>query len=91
MRDKDTMMQIIKQVGIDNNVLAIAINGSRALDKRENVVIDAFQDYNVVYILNDKDMKKCVNKDAWLKPFGEILIKQLPMTFNQEKIEYHAI
>lgn len=77
MRSEKEMMDLIYQVadGLPS-VKAIALNGSKVYQKKKK---DNFQDFDIVYFVEDNEMENLVNNRDWLKPFGEILIMQTPM------------
>ena len=63
----DLILQIAKKLQVD----AVALSGSRTNQK---VQTDEFQDYDVVYIVEDLD--GLVADLAWLNQFGERIIEQ---------------
>lgn len=74
MRSEAEMMTLLLEVGQNlPQVEAIALGGSRV-----NPVVpkDIFQDYDVVYFVNDKE--KLLAERTWLTAFGEMLIQQTP-------------
>lgn len=77
MRSEDEMMDLIFKVaqGIPS-VKAIALNGSKVYQKKNK---DPFQDYDIVYFVEDDKMKNLIDHRQWLKLFGEILVMQTPM------------
>lgn len=74
MRSEAEMFELILQVGQAlPQVEAIALGGSRG---NSAVLPDAFQDYDVVYLVNDKEA--LLQDRSWLESFGEVLIQQTP-------------
>lgn len=74
MRKEDEMLALIKQVAQKlPQVKGVALSGSRA---NPHVPKDIFQDYDVVYLVDEKD--SLLKERSWLKAFGEILIMQCP-------------
>ena len=66
----DLILEIAKN---DGRIKAVYMNGSRT---NENVPKDIFQDYDIVYVVDDT---KSFREDSdWLKLFGEILYMQYP-------------
>lgn len=73
-RDDETMFNLILQIAKNNeNVRAVILNGSRA---NSNAPKDEFQDYDIVYIVNE--VEPFVENREWLNSFGELLIMQTP-------------
>lgn len=74
MRKEQEMYQLILQVAIeDKRVLAVYMNGSRTND---NAVRDIFQDYDIVYVVNDT--QPFIEDKSWIDRFGERLFMQYP-------------
>ena len=74
MRSEAEMFELILRVGQAlPQVEAIALGGSRS---NPAVPRDAFQDYDVVYLVNDKEA--LLQDRSWLESFGEVLIQQTP-------------
>lgn len=74
MRTEKEMYQVI----LDNakklpQVLAVGLDGSRT---NPNAPKDDFQDYDIVYVVND--LESLVADETWLEEFGERLIMQKP-------------
>lgn len=71
MRTEKEMMNLILQIANALNVDAVALSGSRTDTKAPK---DEFQDYDVVYIVDDLDT---LTRDlAWLNQFGTRIIEQ---------------
>ena len=71
MRTETEMMNLIFQIAEPLKVEAVAISGSRTEDRAPK---DEFQDYDVVYIVEDLDG---LTADlAWLEEFGKRIIEQ---------------
>lgn len=74
MRDKETIKNLIVEKAIlDDRIRAVLLNGSRA---NPNVETDKFQDFDIVYIVND--IQTFISNHSWVDYFGERLIWQLP-------------
>jgi aminoglycoside 6-adenylyltransferase len=73
LRSEKEMMALILQVGKKLGVQAVAISGSR---KEPNAVRDDFQDYDIVYVVDN--MQDLITDRSWLGEFGEIMIMQTP-------------
>ena len=74
MRDEKEMMDLI--VGIaekDERVRAVYMNGSRT---NPNVERDIFQDYDVVYVVNETI--SFLNDREWISIFGDLTMIQYP-------------
>jgi aminoglycoside 6-adenylyltransferase len=74
MRTEQEMLDLI--IGVankDERVRAVLMNGSRV---NPNAPKDFFQDYDVVYLVTEKD--SFLADPAWIKIFGELMILQLP-------------
>jgi aminoglycoside 6-adenylyltransferase len=67
------MMTLILTVAKKLGVKAVALSGSRANPK---VPRDSFQDYDIVYVVENKD--ELLEDRGWLASFGELLIMQTP-------------
>jgi aminoglycoside 6-adenylyltransferase len=74
MRSEKEMFELILDIArADDRVRAVILNGSRAdPDARR----DIFQDYDVVYIV--QDMASYRKDPGWIRRFGELMILQLP-------------
>ena len=71
MRTETEMMNLILQIAETLKVEVVAISGSRTEDRAPK---DEFQDYDVVYIVDDLDNLK---RDlSWLDQFGKRIIEQ---------------
>jgi aminoglycoside 6-adenylyltransferase len=74
MRSEREMLDlIIKTAHKDARVRAVVMNGSRV---NPNVPKDFFQDYDVVYLVTEKE--SFLADPGWIKVFGELMILQLP-------------
>ena len=71
MRTESEMLNLILQIAKHLQVEAVAMSGSRTCP---NVPKDAFQDYDVVYIVNDLD--NLTSDLSWLNQFGKRIIEQ---------------
>ena len=71
MRTETEMLNRILQTGKTLQVKAVAMSGSRTCP---NVPKDEFQDYDVVYIVDDLD--NLTSDLSWLTYFGERIIEQ---------------
>ena len=71
MRSETEMLNLILQTAKTIQVEAVALSGSRANPK---ALKDEFQDYDVVYVVDDLDN---LTKDlSWLEQFGKSIIEQ---------------
>ena len=74
MRNNREMLELVRGVAEkDGRVRAVVMNGSRA---NPNAPKDIFQDFDIVYIVNQIDT--FINDDDWIDIFGERLMLQLP-------------
>ncbi|WP_130859270.1 aminoglycoside 6-adenylyltransferase [Gracilibacillus phocaeensis] len=74
MRTEEEMMQLILQVAKDDQrIRAVGMNGSRT---NPRVRADIFQDYDMVYVV--EDMEAFVQDSSWVGAFGERIIMQTP-------------
>ena len=71
MRTDTEMMNLILQIADTLEVEAIALSGSRTNPQSPK---DEFQDYDVVYIVDD--LKDLISDLSWLNQFGNRLISQ---------------
>ena len=71
MRTETEMMNLILQISETLKVEAVALSGSRTNQK---VQTDEFQDYDVVYVVDDLD--NLTSDLAWLDQFGTRIIEQ---------------
>ena len=70
-RSQEQMLRLISQTAKSLQVEAVALSGSRTNQK---IQTDEFQDYDVVYIVDDLDY---LSSDfSWLDQFGERIIEQ---------------
>jgi len=81
MRSKTEMLNLILQTAKENQVEAIAMNGSRA---NQNVKKDNFQDYDIVYFVEIDQMKELLKHRQWLEKFGQTIVMQVPGDFAPE-------
>ncbi len=74
MRNTETIKNLIIEKAIsDDRIRAVLLNGSRA---NPNVEADKFQDFDIVYIVND--LQTFISNHSWVDYFGDRLIWQLP-------------
>ena len=66
----DLILNVAKN---DKRIRAVYLNGSRT---NPNVLEDIFQDYDVVYVVNETN--SFIDDKTWIKRFGEILYMQYP-------------
>ena len=71
MRTETEILNLLLQVAKTLKVEAVALSGSRAEDRAPK---DEFQDYDVVYIVDDLD--NLTSDLAWLDQFGTRIIEQ---------------
>lgn len=71
MRTKIEMMNLILQIAESLKVEAVAMSGSRTNPKAPK---DEFQDYDVVYVVDDLD--NLTSDLSWLDQFGTRIIEQ---------------
>lgn len=71
MRTETEMMDLILQLANTLEVAAIALSGSRT---NPQIPKDEFQDYDVVYIVDD--LEDLISDLSWLDQFGNRLIEQ---------------
>ena len=71
MRTETEMLDVILQTSKNLQVKAVAMSGSRACPKAPK---DEFQDYDVVYIVDDFD--NLTSDLSWLNQFGKRIIEQ---------------
>ena len=71
MRTETEMLDLILQTAKTLKVDAVALSGSRTDTKAPK---DEFQDYDVVYVVNDLD--NLTSALSWLDPFGTRIIEQ---------------
>lgn len=74
MRSEAEIKQLIVDTATnDDRVRAVLMNGSRA---NPNVTPDKYQDFDIVFIVNNLADFTC--NHSWVKLFGDIIIWQLP-------------
>ena len=71
MRTEPEMLDLILQTAKSLKVNAVALSGSRTNDQVQK---DEFQDYDVVYVVDDLD--NLTSDLAWLDSFGTRMIEQ---------------
>ena len=71
MRTETEMLDVILQTAITLQVEAVAMSGSRTDTRAPK---DEFQDYDVVYVVDDLD--NLTSDLSWLDPFGKRIIEQ---------------
>lgn len=71
MRTEPEMLDLILQTAKTIQVKAIAMSGSRTDTKASK---DEFQDYDVVYVVDDLD--NLTSNLSWLDQFGKRIIEQ---------------
>ena len=71
MRAETEMLDLILQISKNLQVKAVAMSGSRTNSK---VLKDEFQDYDVVYVVDDLD--NLTSDLSWLDQFGKRIIEQ---------------
>ena len=71
MRTEPEMLDLILQTAKSLKVEAVALSGSRTNDQVQN---DEFQDYDVVFIVDDLD--NLTSDLTWLDQFGNRMIEQ---------------
>jgi len=77
MRSEKEMMELIlKTAREDDRIRAVILNGSRANPDAKK---DPFQDYDIVYLVNDA--APYVDNREWIKRFGEMMILQIPWDY----------
>jgi aminoglycoside 6-adenylyltransferase len=74
MRSEHEMFDLILDTARnDERIRAVILNGSRA---NLNAPRDIFQDFDIIYIVND--VQPFTNNLEWIKRFGEMMILQMP-------------
>jgi len=74
MRSESQMLDLILDTAKhDERVRAVIMNGSKL---NPNAPKDFFQDYDIVYIVTEKE--SFLADPGWIKVFGELMILQLP-------------
>ena len=71
MRTDQEMLDLILQIAKKLQVDAVALSGSRT---NQNIQTDEFQDYDVVYIVDDLD--NLTSNLSWLDQFGKRIVEQ---------------
>ena len=71
MRTDQEMLGLILQIAKKLQVDAVALSGSRTNQK---IQTDEFQDYDVVYIVDDLD--NLTSNLSWLDQFGKRIVEQ---------------
>jgi aminoglycoside 6-adenylyltransferase len=70
---KEMMELVLTYAENDDRIRAVALNGSRT---NPNVPKDMFQDFDIVYLVND--MAPFIDDPNWVDVFGERIIMQTP-------------
>ena len=78
MRTETEMLNVILQTAETLQVEAVAMSGSRTDTRAQK---DEFQDYDVVYVVDDLD--NLTSDLSWLEQFGNRLIKQYNVLGNR--------
>jgi aminoglycoside 6-adenylyltransferase len=74
MRSESEMLDLIVNTARnDDRVRAVIMNGSRV---NPNAPKDCFQDYDIVYVVTEKE--SFLADPSWIKIFGDLMILQLP-------------
>ena len=74
MRSEQEMLDLIRNVALnDDRIRAVIMNGSRV---NPNAPKDIFQDYDVIYVVSEKE--SFLADPNWIRVFGELMILQLP-------------
>ncbi|PEO12330.1 aminoglycoside 6-adenylyltransferase [Bacillus wiedmannii] len=71
--EKEMLDLIINTAKEDERIRAVIMNGSRV---NPNVKRDCFQDYDIMYVVND--IQSFTSNHNWIHRFGEIMIVQMP-------------
>ncbi|WP_261129802.1 aminoglycoside 6-adenylyltransferase [Bacillus sp. Marseille-Q3570] len=71
--EKEMMDLILEKAENDERIRAVVLNGSRA---NPNVRKDIFQDYDIVYLVND--VQSFTKDHSWVDYFGERIMMQMP-------------
>ena len=71
--EEEVIMLIINVAKSDDRIRAVILNGSRA---NPNAKKDKFQDFDIVYMVNEID--SFLSDHSWIDVFGERLILQMP-------------
>ncbi|WP_221567930.1 aminoglycoside 6-adenylyltransferase [Alkalihalobacillus sp. TS-13] len=71
--EKEMMDLILGKAKKDERIRAVVLNGSRA---NPNVSKDIFQDYDIVYFVND--IQSFTKDHSWVDYFGERIMMQMP-------------
>ena len=78
MRSEEEMMDLILNTAKeDERIRAVILNGSRT---NPNARPDIFQDFDVVYLVTDP--QPYILNLEWIERFGEMMILQMPDTFD---------
>ena len=75
--EEEVIMLIINVAKSDDRIRAVLLNGSRANPKAKK---DKFQDFDIVYIVNEMD--SFLSDHGWIDVFGKRLILQIPKGMN---------
>ncbi|CAM3894413.1 aminoglycoside adenylyltransferase [Bacillus luti] len=71
--EKEMLDLIINTAKEDERIRAVIMNGSRV---NPNVKRDCFQDYDIMYVVND--IQSFTSNHNWIHRFGAIMIVQMP-------------
>jgi aminoglycoside 6-adenylyltransferase len=69
----------------DERIRAVLLNGSRA---NVNIPKDKFQDFDIVYVVNDKE--SFLSDHSWIDIFGKRIILQMPDQMTIGETDEHA-
>ncbi|MGY3779633.1 aminoglycoside 6-adenylyltransferase [Isobaculum melis] len=69
----EVVEKILTKAKQNDNIRAVYMNGSRT---NPNVPKDIFQDYDIVYVVNETT--PFLENHTWIQEFGDLLIKQEP-------------
>ena len=83
MRTDTEMMNLILQIADTLEVEAIALSGSRTNPRAPK---DEFQDYDVVYIVDD--LEDLISDLSWLDQFGKRLIEQHNVSWTPSSVSH---
>lgn len=83
--EKEMMDLIINTAKQDERIRAVIMNGSRVSDTLNK---DCFQDYDIVYFVND--FQYFVNNHSWIDVFGERIILEMPAYKDIEPSDYNG-
>jgi aminoglycoside 6-adenylyltransferase len=88
MRSEQEMFDLILGTAKkDDRIRAVYMNGSRA---NPNVKKDIFQDYDIVYVVNETE--SFLSDEGWISVFGDLIIKQEPDKLDKmlgREVDFH--